>query len=226
MISIQAAEIKTGGRRLLGPVNLDLSEGAGLVMLLGANGAGKSLLLRLIHGLETADGGRVLVPTHQAMVFQTPIFLNRSVRANLSWAFRKAGNRRRDRDAALTRAIQQAGLAGQEDQNALALSGGEAQRLALARACGCNPSLLLLDEPTAALDPAARKMIQQQVRALADAGLPVLMSSHSLAEARSLADHILFMADGRIVEQADAATFFDAPQSDEAKLYLAGEGQG
>ncbi len=199
------------------------------LMILGPNGAGKSLLLRLCHGLIDPSEGRVLwaVPEQaaraQGMVFQRPVLLRRSVRGNLEHALALAGLpralRRLRRDATLARF----GLEPLAGRPARLLSGGEQQRLAMARAWALKPQCLFLDEPCASLDPAATLSIEAMVRDFAAQGMTVVMTTHDLAQARRLAEDVAFLHRGRLLESGPASDFFARPRSPEARAFLAGE---
>jgi tungstate transport system ATP-binding protein len=149
--------------------------------------------------------------------------LRRSAAGNLRYALASAGVPRGERAARVTELLAQVGLEGIEQRPARRLSGGEQQRLALARALARNPDILFLDEPTASLDPAATKAIEDIVRSVAKRGMKVVMSTHDLAQARRLAGDIVFMHRGRVVENSPAADFFSAPRTDEARKFIAGE---
>ena len=213
------------GVRLLAEIDLTLGP-RGITMIMGPNGAGKSLLLRLLHGLLPPTegtilwGGRALGPAvrrRQAMVFQKPVLLRRSVAANLDFVLCGRGKAAR-RDALLARV----GLTEHASQPARLLSGGEQQRLALARALGTGPEVLFLDEPTASLDPASVLMIETIVREVARAGTRIVFVTHDIAQARRLACDVVFLARGRLVEHTAADRFFLCPSSDAAQAYLDG----
>jgi len=199
-------------------------------MVLGANGAGKSLLLRLCHGLIPASAGSIrwnglpveTVRRHQAMVFQRPVLLRRSARANINYALRIRGVPRRQRRLAVTAALEQAGMVDLATRPARVLSGGEQQRLALARAWALQPQVLLLDEPTASLDPAATQAVERLLERIQQTGTRLIMTTHDLGQARRLADHVLFLHRGRLLEHGSAAEFFSAPRSKEAAAFLEG----
>jgi tungstate transport system ATP-binding protein len=199
-------------------------------VVVGPNGAGKTTLLRLAMGLmyPTAGritwGGRADVPaTRRAILFQRPVMLRRSAAGNLSYALAAAGCRRAQRATRVAELIDLVGLTGLADRPARRLSGGEQQRLALARALARDPDVLFLDEPTASLDPAATKAIEDLTRTVAARGIKVVMSTHDLAQARRLGGDIVLLHRGRIIERADAETFFTAPRTAEAAKFIGGE---
>ena len=219
------------GRRLIDGVDLTLTAGETTV-LIGPNGAGKSMLLRLLHGLlppsagairwQLSEGRRAGVKAH-AMVFQKPVMLRRSALANLTHALAAAGvgwSARRDRARAALELFHLAGLA---DRPAKVLSGGEQQRLAIARAWALDAEVLFLDEPTSQLDPAATRLIEETISLVSGEGRTVVMATHDLGQARRLADRILFIHAGRIHEDATAADFFDRPRTEAARAFVAGD---
>jgi len=226
-LTVEGLVYTAGGVRLIDGLDLTLGP-SGTTMLMGPNGAGKSLLLRLVHGLIrplagcVEWGGQPLsqdVIRRQAMVFQKPVLLRRSVAANLDFVLRAHG--RRDparRDALLARV----GLLERAAQSARLLSGGEQQRLALARALATDPEVLFLDEPTASLDPGSALMIEQIVRDARAAGTRIVMVTHDPGQARRLADDVVFLHRGRVAEHRPADAFFADPQSAAARDYLAG----
>lgn len=198
----------------------------GVTVLLGPNGSGKSLLLRLMNGLIAPEmgtiryGGAALSTAHRkrlALVFQKPVLLRRSVAANLGFVLPKE-----DREARVTALLQRVGLTEKADQPARLLSGGEAQRLALARALALAPDILFLDEPTASLDPASVLAIERIVTDARDGGMKIVFVTHDLGQARRLADEVVFLDQGRVAEHRPAADFFAAPHSEPARAYLDG----
>ncbi len=218
---------EAGGKRLIDGIDLSLGAGS-ITVIMGPNGAGKSLLLRLLHGLIAPSAGEVLwggramceaIRRRQAMVFQKPVMLRRTVAANMDFVLNLRGAATRGRRQRL---LEMAGLADFADQPARALSGGEQQRLALARALASEPDVLLLDEPTANLDPASTAVIEDLVRRAHRAGAKIIFVTHDAGQAKRLADDVLFLHRGRLVEQGPAAAFFAAPRSREASDYLAG----
>jgi tungstate transport system ATP-binding protein len=199
-------------------------------MVLGPNGAGKSLLLRLCHGLLRPSSGSIrwhdldvhAARRYQAMVFQRPILLRRTVAANINYALRLRGMPWRQRRAAVHEALQQTGLGDLGGRSARQLSVGEQQRLALARARVLKPQVLLLDEPTASLDPAATKAVETLLAQISASGTRIIMTTHDLGQARRLADTVLFLHRGQLLEYAQAAEFFSRPKSQEAAAFLEG----
>jgi tungstate transport system ATP-binding protein len=151
------------------------------------------------------------------MVFQRPVMLRRTAAANVAYALR-------ENDAVrVTQLLTQVGLAALAGRPARRLSGGEQQRLALARALARDPEVLFLDEPTASLDPAATKAVEDIVRAVAASGVKIVMATHDIGQARRLAGDIVFLVRGRLAERADAAAFFNATQTPEAAAFLRGD---
>jgi tungstate transport system ATP-binding protein len=214
---------------ILDRIDLTLAAGAPTVVI-GPNGAGKTTLLRLAMGLirpstgHVTWGGRADAPSNRrAFVFQRPVMLRRSAEANLRYAAVAAEVPSAERAARVRELIARVGLADLGDRPARKLSGGEQQRLALARALAKNPQVLFLDEPTASLDPAATKSVEDLTRDVAARGIKVVMSTHDLGEARRLAGDIVLMHRGRIVETGDATAFFSNPKTSEASRFVAGE---
>jgi len=210
-------------------VSLSFDAGAPTV-LIGPNGSGKTTLLRLAMGLLRPTSGRVTwggredaAPVRRAMMFQRPAMLRRSASANLRYALKAAGSPRSEHDKRIAELLALVGLAQAAERPARRLSGGEQQRVALARALAGDPDVLLLDEPTASLDPYATKAIEDTIRTVAARGIKVIMATHDLGEARRLAGDIVLMHRGRIVESGPAVAFFQAPRTDEARKFLAGE---
>jgi len=231
-LCLEGLGFSAGGERLLDGITTRLEAGPRTVIL-GHNGAGKSLLLRLCHGLLTPSAGSVAWTDHglgatwvrhrQAMVFQHPVVLRRSVRANVTYGLALAGVAWRDRRKQAEEALAEVGLAELSDRPARALSGGERQRLALARAWALHPEVLLLDEPTASLDPAATRAVEAVIAAFDMAGTKIIMTTHDLGQAKRLADEVLFLHKGRLLEHAPAREFFERPRTPEGRAYVAGE---
>ena len=228
-LAVRGLVYEAGGRRLIDGVTLDL-DGTGITMVMGPNGAGKSLLLRLLHGLIAPTHGSIAWGNHaagagsdirsrQALVFQKPVLLRRSVAANIDFVLRLKGAVEAEERNTL---LEKVGLEALALQPARQLSGGEQQRLALARALATEPDVLFLDEPTASLDPASALMIEQIVMYARAQGMRMLIVTHDIAQARRLADEVVFMHRGRVAEHTPADSFFSAPQSQAARDFLAG----
>jgi tungstate transport system ATP-binding protein len=223
------ARILGGEVTILDGITLTLGAGAPTV-LIGPNGSGKTTLLRAAMGLLPLSSGRVTwggrgasLPTRRAILFQRPAMLRRSAAGNIRYALAAAGLPRAARVNRTAELLADVGLEGLARRPARRLSGGEQQRLALARALARDPALLFLDEPTASLDPAATKAIEDIVRAVTARGVKVVMSTHDLGQAKRLAGDIVLLHRGRLIETGPAPEFFGAPRSEEAKKFIAGE---
>ena len=220
---------EAGGKRLIDHVSFTVHAGPCLVIL-GPNGAGKSLLLRLCHGLLSPSEGTIewaetdagRARDGQAMVFQRPVLLRRSVAANAHFGLRLRRMPRRQRQAAVAEALRQGGLSHVASRAARVLSGGEQQRLALVRAWTLQPQVLFLDEPTAHLDPAATRAVEILLKQFHAAGTKLIMTTHDLGQARRLADEVIFLHRGRLLEHSPADAFFAQPRSAEAAAFLDG----
>ena len=228
-IVLQDVRRQIRGVAVLAGVSLTIAPGAPTV-LIGPTGAGKTTLLRVMMGLIEPSAGMVTwggraaaTPTRRAIVLQRPTMLRRSASANIRYALASAGIARAQWPARIAELLALVGLAGLGERPARRLSGGEQQRLALARALARDPEVLLLDEPTASLDPAATRVIEDVVRTVAARRIKVVMSTHDLGEARRLAGDVVLMHRGRVIENGPAATFFDHPTALEARRFLAGE---
>jgi len=210
-------------RHIIQPLSLAIEAGPSTI-LLGANGAGKSVLMRLMHGLLPPSSGRVCWSGgagRQAMVFQRPVMLRRSALANVAYAVQAAGMP--DAGKVAMEALKEVGLAHLAHRPARVLSGGEQQRLALARAWALHPEVLFLDEPTASLDPSATREIESVIRAFDASGTKIVMATHNLGQARRLGDEVLFIHQGRLVERASVERFFKQPGTAEAAAFIKGE---
>ena len=229
-LSLENVSFVAGGREILSSVDLVFEAGPRTVVL-GPNGAGKSVLVRLCHGLLAPTGGRVRwanpevrgAPRRQAMVFQRPVLLRRSVLGNLMFALAVADVPRKERDARACSALASVGLTHCANRPARVLSGGEQQRLALARAWMLRPEVLFLDEPTANLDPSATREIESIIESIHAAGTKIVMITHNLGQAQRLADEIVFLDRGRVAERASVDRFFRQPATAEADTFLKGE---
>jgi tungstate transport system ATP-binding protein len=227
-ISLDGVGVRRGAATLLRGVDLVVAART-RTLVIGPNGSGKSTLMRVLHGLVAPTEGRIdwgglaAPPRGQAMVFQRPILLRRSAARNIDYALRIAELPRAERLRRIDGALAATGLAAIAAQSARTLSGGEQQRLAIARAWALAPEVLFLDEPTASLDPAASRAIEALVRDIHAGGTTIVMSTHNLAQARRLGERIVFLHEGRMTECTDAAEFFRAPRSPEAAAFLEGE---
>jgi tungstate transport system ATP-binding protein len=219
-LQLEGLGLTEGGVRIVADVTLKL--GAGRTAILGPNGAGKSTLLRLMHGLLKPGAGRVAwpQPLTQGMVFQRPAMLRSSALANIEYGLALRGfapdERRRRAQAALARV----GLPELAGRQAKRLSGGEQQRVALARAWALEPQVLFLDEPTASLDPLSSREVERIVGEIAATGTKIVMTTHNLGQARRMADEVVFIDGGRVLEQTPAAEFFREPRTDAAREFI------
>jgi tungstate transport system ATP-binding protein len=209
-------------RDIIKPLSLELAAGPSTIIL-GANGAGKSVLMRLMHGLLQPNTGTIAWSSagRQAMVFQRPVMLRRSALSNVAYALEVSGTAQAEKIA--MEALEEVGLAHLARRPARVLSGGEQQRLALARAWALHPEVLFLDEPTANLDPGATREIETLIKAFDAAGTKIVMSTHSLGQARRLGDEVIFLHQGRVAERAPIDRFFPQPASPEAAAFVKGE---
>lgn len=229
-LRLERVEYRVDGVRVIDDVSIEFAAGPRTIIL-GPNGAGKSLLLRLCHGLIAPSAGRIVwnsveppgARRRQAMVFQRPMMLRRSAVANVRYALASARFPHEEHAERALAALDRVGLAAAADRPARALSGGEQQRLALARAWAIRPEVLFLDEPTANLDPSAVQEIEAVIDAMHADGTKIVMVTHHLGQAHRLGDEILFMHRGRIVERSGADRFFHAPDSREAAEFIRGE---
>lgn len=229
-LRLERVSFAAGGHTILADVDLEITAGARTAVL-GPNGAGKSVLVRLCHGLLAPTRGRVVwadvertgEPRRQAMVFQRPVLLRRSVIGNLAFALAVAGVARAERTKRARVALERVGLAAFADRPARVLSGGEQQRLALARAWMLRPEVLFLDEPTANLDPGATLQIESIIESIHASGTKIVMVTHNLGQARRLFDEVIFIDRGRIAERSSVEAFFARPQTAQADAFLKGE---
>ena len=218
------------GTPLLHDVSFTLSAGP-VSVILGPNGSGKSLCLRLANGLLAPTSGRVRfagpaadqAANACALVFQRPVLLRRSALENVHFALRLRGIGKEEREGRVARVLEATGLSELGTRQARLLSVGEQQRLALSRAWALEPAVLFLDEPAASLDPGASRALESAVQAIRSEGAKIVMTTHDLAQARRMADEVLFLHRGRLLEQTPADEFFGEPRSIEARKFLQGE---
>lgn len=228
-IALEGVCFAANGVMILDGINLMFSAGRPTV-LIGPNGSGKTTLLRIAMGLLEPSSGRVTWAGREhdplsgrGFMFQRPTMLRRTAAGNIRYALKAARVSGDLLDGRVEELLNRVGLAGLGGRPARRMSGGEQQHLALARALARNPAVLFLDEPTASLDPAATKAFEDVVQAIVAYGIKVVMSTHDLGEARRLAGEIVMLHKGRVIETSPASTFFDAPQSAEARKFLSGD---
>ena len=229
-LALDGVRFEAGGKPLIDGLSLRLSPG-GRSIVMGPNGAGKSLFLRLLAGLLQPTAGRVTYGGRAgdaaalrriAVVFQRPVVLRRSVAANLRHALATYGVPRAERARRVEALLALGQLEALAERPARVLSGGEQQRLSMVRALAAEPALLLLDEPTASLDPQATAAIEALVEQAAAAGVKIVMVTHDRGQAQRLADEVLFLHRGTLAERGDADAFFNKPNSPAAQAYLEG----
>jgi tungstate transport system ATP-binding protein len=216
------------GRMVLDGLSATI-EPAGITAVIGPNGAGKSVTLRLIDGLLQPDGGSIRFgersadAVRRAFVFQKPGLIRGSVSRNVALALAPLRLHRRAIVDRVDAALHQVGLQDRARDVAQKLSGGERQRLALARAMVIEPDLLLLDEPTASLDPSATEAVESIIDAMARSGAKVVLVSHNLGQVARLAVDALVLSRGKVVEHGPARSVLTAPRTPEARAYIKGE---
>ena len=227
-LELRRLSYEANGKRVIDRVDLAVNE-PGISVIMGPNGAGKSVLLRLMHGLIAPTGGEVLwggqrmsreLARRQAMVFQKPVLLRRSAAANISHALGLRGVARGDRAIRVGDALKLAGLESRASAPARVLSGGEQQRLCLVRALSLEPEILLLDEPTASLDPASTLAIEELLIDAQRRGIKVVMVTHDVGQARRLARDVIFLHQGVIEEEGSPADVLGAPRSERLRQFL------
>lgn len=228
-LTVRGAEVSRRGHVLVGPVDLDLGA-EGVTVVLGPNGSGKTTLLNMLHGMARLKKGTLTwacgteeARRLQAFVFQRPIMLRRSVLANIAYPLRLRGRPKTEADDLAMKWAAKVGLGALTAQSAHVLSGGEQQKLALARALITEPKLVFLDEPCASLDGRSTREIEDILGNAKDAGTRLVMSTHNLGQARRLASDVVFMLHGKLHEHSQAYDFFDAPKSDEARAFINGD---
>jgi tungstate transport system ATP-binding protein len=219
-LRLESLGLAENGHIIVREINLEFA--AQRTLILGPNGAGKSTLLRLIHGLLRPSVGAVhwAQPLRQAMVFQRPVMLRTTVLKNILYGLKLAHVGEDERERRAREALERVGLAHLAARPARVLSGGEQQRVALARAWALAPQLLFLDEPTASLDPASSREVERIIGEFAAAGTRILMTTHNLGQARRLSDEVVYIDEGRVLEQAPAAEFFRQPRNPRAAAFI------
>ncbi|MDO9562996.1 MAG: ATP-binding cassette domain-containing protein [Bradyrhizobium sp.] len=226
---LDGVSVAVGATTILAGLSLSITPGAP-TLIVGPNGSGKTSLLRLMMGLAAPTAGLVSwggrtgsKPVRRAILFQRPVMLRRTAAANVAYALSQAGTPRNERAGRAAALLERVGLSDLGQRPARKLSGGEQQRLALARALARDPEILLLDEPTASLDPAATRGVEEIVLMAAQSGIKIVMASHDLGQVRRLAGEVMFMVRGSLRERAAAADFLDRPSTPEATAFLRGD---
>lgn len=226
-IQLKGVAMRFGGVAALEGVDLRIGPGE-RVALIGPNGSGKTTLLRVLHGVLRPTAGSVLHDgaLRQAMLFQRPFVLRASALANVAlglWLRGMGWKQARQRAGA---ALGRVGLADIASRNARTLSGGQLQRVAMARAWALDPQMLLLDEPTASLDPHAKRDVESLMGEFADGGMTLVFASHNLGQVKRLATRVVYMQQGRVLADLPVQAFFEGPlgaTSREAELFVRGE---
>ena len=238
LLSIRKLHKQYGGVTAIQSLDLDLEKGE-VIVLLGPSGCGKSTLLRCVNGLESHQGGSIVMDgigefgkdiswqtarQKVGMVFQSyELFAHMTVIENILLGPVKVQNRNRaEAEAQADKLLERVGLSDRKNAYPRELSGGQKQRIAIVRALCLNPEVILLDEITAALDPEMVREVLEVVLELAREGMSMLIVTHEMGFARKVADRIVFMDKGGIVESSDPETFFSAPKSERARQFLAG----
>jgi len=228
-LSVKQASVKKRGKTLVGPIDMEVQT-TGLTVIMGPNGAGKTTLLRLLHGLEVPRSGSIEWNTDletarlgQAYVFQTPIMLRRTAIENVMYPLRLRGLSTVEARTKANEWLEKISLPEAANLNARLLSGGEKQKLALARALAAKPQLLFLDEPTSNLDGRATREIETLLKDARASGMRIIMTTHDKGQAKRLAEDIVFLYHGKIHERAEAKRFFKETSTNEAKAFLEGD---
>ena len=226
-----------GGRLIVAIDRLDIQAGE-ILGIVGPSGAGKSTLLRLLNFLELPTAGHLRyrgvstagslpdlhIRRQVTTVFQRPTLLNCSVTANVAYGLQLRGRPRRDIGQQVTETLRMLGLSTLSGARARNLSGGEAQRVALARALIIQPEVLLLDEPTANLDPYNVGLIEEVIKRVnRERGTTMVLVTHNVFQARRLAHRVGLLLNGRLVEVADTRTFFESPSDGRTAAFVRGD---
>lgn len=227
-IQFRDLSVILGQKIILDKINCKIKSNS-ITAVLGPNGAGKSIFLQTINGLFSVQSGRLTfnlmeinqeIRKQQAMVFQNPVLLRRTVIANLQFI---SNLHNKESNRLLKKILSKVGLEGYEKKPARLLSGGEKQRLSMARALIINPNLLLLDEPTANLDPYSLNLIEDLVLEENSIGKTIIFTTHDMSQAKRLATDVIFLNKGKVLEQTISKTFFKSPKTLEAQKYINGE---
>jgi tungstate transport system ATP-binding protein len=224
LFELQAVGVNFGKVQALKACGLNIRAGE-RVALVGSNGSGKSTLLRTLHGLVRPSVGSLQVDAaaRQAMLFQHPYMIRASAQTNVALGLWLKGVAWKTARAQALQALERVGLQALAQRNAKALSGGQQQRLALARAWALRPDVLLLDEPTASLDPAAKREVEALMAEFAQAGMTLIFSSHNLGQVKRLASRVMYLEQGRLLADLSTHDFFNGPLPHEAEIFVKGE---
>ena len=228
-LTVKNVTVRKRGKVLINSASAYFGE-TGFTVVMGPNGSGKTTLLRTLHGLERLRSGslswNVDLPTaqsHQAFVFQTPIIMRRSVLDNIAYPLILNGTDKKSAKNQARQWMDTVGLQASEGMEAHFLSGGERQKLAIARALIITPQVLFLDEPTTNLDGRSMREIEAILAQAYQSGTRIIMTTHDLGQARRLATDIVFLHNGHIAETAAAKQFFKKPKTLQARAYLKGD---
>lgn len=226
-LQLDGVLVRRGDRTILAVPEWNLPLAGDITALIGPNGSGKTTLLRLLHGLISPDAGFLIWPTgsppRRAILLQAPVLLRRSASANLDFILKRQGIAQPRRREGVLALLQAADLEARANQPARNLSGGQQRRLALAQALAQEPRLLLLDEPTAGLDPTAAAKVERMIADAAQTGISIVLSTHNIGEARRLAARLLFLHGGRPKESGPLPDILDRPTSAELNAFVSGE---
>lgn len=225
----RTTQYEVNGKRLLGPLELDISAST-ITCVMGHNGAGKSLLLGLCHGTLIPTHGHVTYQNdpvqktrrNRGMIFQDTLVMRRSVRDNIAFPLKVAGMAKPQRTRRVAELLEMVQLTDHADAPAAILSGGEGQRMALARALITNPTTVIMDEPTSNLDPKANADFEQIVTAINTQGIGFIWATHDRLQASRMSQSVVFLNQGLLAEHSATDLFFRAPRSPEAAQYLVG----
>ena len=228
-ISVDGLNFSVGGKDILCDLNFQLDAGI-KTFIIGPNGAGKTVLLKLCHGLLVPASGKIVWANRlkpkphykQGMLFQRPILLRRSTRANIEYALAVQGVHGLRQKSRVDAVLEETGLAELAHRNARVLSLGEQQRLALARVWALKPQILFLDEPTAHLDPSSTRMVERIISRIFESGTKIVMTSHDMGQVKRLADEVLFLHRGHMLEKTPVEQFFSDSKNKEVSLFVKG----
>ena len=229
-LQLKEVSYASKGVTLIDAINLEVSS-HGLTIILGHNGSGKSLLLKLLHGVIKPNSGEINWNQYKPLtnqywrtfLLQRPTFFNRSVIYNIAFVLQIAGIPKQEHQERCEQALEICGLKEISHRKTHLLSGGEMQKLSLARAWVLHPSVILLDEPTVALDPPSVLGFESIIQNFKQTGTKVIMTTHDLSQAKRLADEIVFIDRGKILEQSEADQFFAGPASSQAQKFISGK---